>query len=175
MLDSFFLRRRGKKNITPNNEIPNNETLNSEIPNNELSLSFKTNQIIDDTDSQTTINSVTCTQPLILPQRPLTNTICHNSIVTIFGFSQSNKSEIIKMINEVDDLLFLNHSKNSLIFSFKNNKNNEMVLNWNKRIINDEMIGVFLNKPVIREIVKKQSIFNIIWEYFFGSRKQNQE
>lgn len=153
--ESVFLRRRSKKTVNKNESFVENK----EEKINEKNQ-FKKKEKINESEF---VN-----EPLVLPQHPLTAQQVSLPTVTLFGFSQSNKKYILEQLAQIDELVSISHGDNFVKFLFKNPVNNEKVLEWNRKVVNGEIIGVYESVARVGKVCQERSWMWAVWEYLFG-------
>lgn len=125
----------------------------------------KTEDFEPDTDAiipQTTLYDMP-----IRPQR--TPTEKH---VTVFGFSQSNRTNILAEVSKLVEIVKKEEGRNYVKIWAEDSLELEKVLKLNHKVINGEIVGVYRNNfGIINSndiYVKKKGLFQIIKEYLFG-------
>lgn len=92
--------------------------------------------------------------------------------VTVFGFSQQNRQNVIAAIKKSVKIEKKEEGKNYISIWTEDPADLEKILNLNHKVINGEILGAFRkNFGVIKDTgiyLKKKGIFRKIREYFFG-------
>lgn len=86
--------------------------------------------------------------------------------ITIFGFSESNKNNILNLIYKKNVSKII-HGKNFLVCYFDNH-DYESLIELNKTTLNGEFIGVFKNEIGKQGNYKRRNVFFRMFEYLFG-------
>ena len=92
--------------------------------------------------------------------------------VTIFGFTQQNRENVIEQIERSTKMYRKEEGKNWISVWSDDVSSLDSILKLNHKMINGEMIGVYRNSFGIVEdsdiYLKKKGIFKKIYEYFLG-------
>lgn len=167
MSDSFFMKRRTARQQRDQKKYSAEQSksnITGKMLVNDENVNFNKGEEYDSViNDQTNAPDI----PLILPQEPLTvTTSASTSSITIFGITNC-RQVLLTELAQLGDISTLNHGLNFITFSFEIPEKNEIVLGWNRRMVEGEIIGVFSNRVEKGRTVKK-GVLQRVWEYLFG-------
>lgn len=153
MTDSFFLRRKKRTKIS--------ETISEREIVNESVKSVK---------SVRSVNTIKpCMDPLVLPGKPWTQSaVSHPPELTIFGFSSQNEKFILSELEKINEIISISHGTNFIKIRLRNAQKNTEILEWNRKVFNEEIIGVYQSSVEIGKVVEERNWLKSLIEYLFG-------
>jgi len=117
-------------------------------------------------------------QEAVIPQTTLydmpiqTNSTPAKKHLIVFGFSSSNKKNVLEQIQKLTDNFRKEEGKNYVKIWADDMSSLDDILKYNHKMINGEIIGVYRqNYGVIEDsdiYLKKKGVFKLALEYLFG-------